>query len=89
MKEILDTIETLLRAYVRMLRAHEARETTVLIPQMREVMNATAFSELYDAIAQKETDILGSDGLYATIDELTDLESALEIRALEQFTARV
>jgi hypothetical protein len=53
---------------------------------MREVMNAAAFSELYDAALQNETNLLGPDGVYASIDELATLESELGIRALEDFT---
>jgi hemerythrin-like domain-containing protein len=79
----------LLRSYARMQRAHEARESTLLIPAMRAIMTAGAFDALYDAVKQKETAVLGADGLFTVIDEIAALERTLEIRDLDRFTPQV
>ena len=79
-------LSPLLRAFTRMYRPHAAREDTVLFPAFREVMGASAYRELGEQFEDKEHEHFGEHGFEKVVEEVSELEVAVGIGDLAQFT---
>ncbi|HYQ41671.1 MAG TPA: hemerythrin domain-containing protein [Polyangiaceae bacterium] len=77
-----------LRSFSRMYRPHAAREDTVLFPAFRAVVGADGYQELGERFEENEHTIFGEHGFENTVAQVAQLESALGIDDLAQFTAR-
>ena len=75
-------------AYVRMYEAHEAREDTVVFPVFREIVPAKKFNELSRVFEDIEARRFGTRGFARIVDEVADIEKALGIHDLAQYTPR-
>ena len=81
-----ETLHTLLAAFNRMYRPHEAREDTVLFPALHKVVSKheyDAMGEQFEAIERKT---FGGDGFDMAVDQVTDLEKQFGIYDISQFT---
>ena len=78
----------MLRGFARMYRPHAAREATVLFPAFRAVVGGAAYRELGEAFEQQEHARFGEEGFADTVAEVAELEAALGIDDLADFTAR-
>ncbi len=78
-----------LRRFIRMYRPHAAREDTVLFPAFRSLVSAKEYDELGEKFEAKEHELFGEDGFQKIVNEVADLEKALGIYELAQFTAKV
>jgi hemerythrin-like domain-containing protein len=76
-----------LRAFVRMYRPHAAREDTVLFPAFRALIGQSAYRELGEQFEHKEHELFGKHGFQDNLSEIAQLEAALGIADLAQFTA--
>jgi hemerythrin-like domain-containing protein len=76
----------LLRAFERMYRPHAAREATVLFPAFREVVGRGAYRELGEQFEEREHEQLGEGGFEGAVAQVAQLEKALGIADLAQFT---
>ncbi len=75
-----------LRLFVRMYRPHAARESTVLFPSFRRAVSQREYESLRAALEKSERAAFG-DHLYDTVlGEVGELEHALGIGELAQFT---
>jgi hemerythrin-like domain-containing protein len=75
-----------LRQFVRMYRPHEAREDTVLFPELRKIVSAREFDALGEQFEKNEHKQFGADGFEMYRDKVADLEKQLGIYDLAQFT---
>jgi len=75
-----------LRQFVRMYRPHEAREDTVLFPELRKIVSAHEFDALGEHFEANEHKQFGADGFELYRDKIAGLEKQLGIYDLAQFT---
>jgi hemerythrin-like domain-containing protein len=81
-------IKRLLKAFITMYRPHEAREDTVLFPQIRSLLSQKQFQELGDTFEKLEHEFFGEDGFESVVKKVADIEKELGIYILEQFTPK-
>ena len=79
----------LLRAFVRMYRPHEAREDTVLFPAFQSLVTEKEYDKLGEAFEAREHQLFGEDGFEKMVAQVAEIESALGIFDLAQFTPKV
>lgn len=72
--------------FVRMYRPHEAREDTVLFPELRKIVSAHEFDALGEQFEKNEHKQFGTDGFDLYRDKVAALEKELGIYDLAQFT---
>jgi hemerythrin-like domain-containing protein len=75
-----------LQAFIRMYRPHEAREDTVLFPQLRDVVSAHEFAAMAEDFENDEHRKFGGDGFEMMVARVTDLEQAIGIFDLARVT---
>jgi hemerythrin-like domain-containing protein len=80
-------VETL-RSFVRMYRPHEAREDTVLFRAFREVVTQEEVSYLAEQFENQERARFGRDGFENIVVQLGEIERALGIFDLNEFTPK-
>jgi len=78
-----------LRQFVRMYRPHEAREDTVLFPELRKIVSGHEFDALGEQFEKNEHKQFGADGFELYRDKVAALEKELGIYDLAQFTPNV
>ncbi len=76
------------RAFIRMYRPHEAREDTVLFPELHRILSAKRLEELGDQFEKEEDRLFGDEGFEKTVEQVAVLERQLGIHELSQFTPR-
>jgi hemerythrin-like domain-containing protein len=77
-----------LRQFTRMYEAHAAREDTVLFPAFRSLFAERAFEKLGERFEEREHRLLGGEGFEKALEEVAQLERALGIHDLAQYTPR-
>lgn len=77
-----------LQTFQRMYEPHAAREDTDLFPSFHALFSEREFDRLSEQFEEEERHALGSGGFEATVKEVGQLEEALGLHALEQFTPR-
>ncbi len=75
-----------LRAFITMYRPHEAREDTELFPKLRSIVSANEFNAMAEDFEKDEQKKFGQDGFETMVRRVADLEKALGINNLAQFT---
>lgn len=80
------TIKNLLQKFITMYRPHEAREDTILFPQVRSLISEKEFKELGELSEKLEHEIFGENGFENILKKVEDIEKELGIYNLEQFT---
>ena len=79
---------SLLKKFIRMYRPHEAREDTVLFPQVRSFISEQEFKDLGEKFENLEHELFGKEGFFAIVKRVEMIEKELGIYQLEQFTPR-
>jgi hemerythrin-like domain-containing protein len=77
-----------LARFVRMYNPHEAREDTVLFPAFRKVVGKHEYDALGDDFEKKEHELFGDDGFEKMVDRVANIEKALGVYDLAQFTPK-
>jgi hemerythrin-like domain-containing protein len=77
-----------LRAFNRMYAPHEAREDTVLFPELHKVVSPHEYDALGEQFEKIERQTFGGDGFDIYVDKITKIEKQLGIYDLAQFTPR-
>lgn len=85
-KKTKKVIINLLKKFVTMYRPHEAREDTVLFPQIRSFLSEKEFKELGEKFEDIEHELFGKEGFFGIIKRIEKIEKDLGIYKLEQFT---
>lgn len=75
-------------SFARMYEAHTAREDTVIFPAFKKSLGEKAFNELGDQFEEIEHRMFGGDGFDIALDKVAQVERALGVADLAQFTAR-
>jgi hemerythrin-like domain-containing protein len=75
-----------LEAFNRMYAPHEAREDTVLFPQLHKIMSSHEYDSLGEQFEKIERQTFGGDGFDIYVDKVNALEKQLGIDDLSQFT---
>jgi hemerythrin-like domain-containing protein len=78
-----------IEAFIRMYRPHESREDTVLFPALRTILNPKQVESLGERMEGNEQKVLGHEGFERSVDQVTQIEKALGILDLKQFTPHV
>ncbi len=73
-------------AFVRMYRPHASREDTVIFPTLHEVASAKQLRELGDQFEDVEHQRFGKGGFESVVARVDELEQALGIADIGQFT---
>jgi hemerythrin-like domain-containing protein len=81
-------IKSVLQQFIRMYRPHEARENTVLFPDVRSLVSEAEFKRLSTLSDDLEHQIFGGDGFDIMLEKVARIEKNLGIYALDQFTPR-
>ncbi len=79
-------IKSLLQKFITMYRPHEAREDTVLFPQVRSLISEKEFEDLGEKFEDLEHKLFGQNGFEHMVDKVATIEKKLGIYQLEQFT---
>jgi hemerythrin-like domain-containing protein len=74
--------------FSRMYAPHAAREDTDLFPAFHQLFTPAEFDKLGDQFEEKEHQVLGEAGFEGTVNEVAQLEKALGIFDLGQFTPK-
>ncbi len=76
-------------SFIRMYRPHEAREDTVLFPALRTILKPKEVEQLGARMEEDEQKVLGKEGFEKAVAHVADIEKALGIYDLKQFTPKV
>ena len=77
---------SLLTAFIRMYRPHEAREDTILFPAIRSIVSGHEFDSLGEDFEKREHQLFGKGGFETFVDKVAGIEKQLGIYDLAQFT---
>lgn len=80
---------SLMEAFNRMYRPHEAREDTVLFPAFKSIVSAHEYDALGEEFERIEHHKFGGDGFDMMVDKVADIEKSIGIYDLKQFTPQV
>lgn len=75
--------------FIRMYNPHEAREDTVLFPAFRKIVSKNEYDSLGEDFEKKEHQLFGDDGFEKMVDRVSEIEKALGLYDLNQFTPKV
>jgi hemerythrin-like domain-containing protein len=83
------TLESALTRFNRMYRPHEAREDTVLFPEFKTLLTQKEYDKLGDQFEDKEHELFGKEGFEGIVVQIAEIEKALGIFDLSNFTPKV
>ncbi len=81
-------LAALMRGFARMYRPHYAREDTVVFPAFRQATTPGQFARLGGLLEERERETFGPEGFEKIVAQLAQIEAALEIADLAQFTPK-
>jgi len=79
-------LPALLRSYTRMYRPHTSREETIVFPAFRSTLDEDGYHELGEKLEQREHEKFGEGGFEKVVAEVGEIEAALGLQDLRQFT---
>jgi hemerythrin-like domain-containing protein len=86
-----DTLKliNLLDTFNRMYRPHEAREDTVLFPNLRKIVSRNEYDSMGEDFEDQEHRLFGADGFEGIVDKVAGIEKQLGIYDISTFTPAV
>ncbi len=87
-KEDSQKMVRLLSDFNRMYRPHEAREDTILFPELRKIVSSNEFDSMGEEFEKNEEKQFGKDGFESMVDKVAGIEKQLGIYELSQFTPK-
>jgi hemerythrin-like domain-containing protein len=75
-----------LLAFIRMYEPHAAREDTVLLPALHQIVSRSEYDALGEDFERRERAIFGGDGFEHAVARVDAIEKTLGIEDLAQFT---
>jgi hemerythrin-like domain-containing protein len=86
-----DTLKliNLLDTFNRMYRPHEAREDTVLFPNLRKIVSRNEYDSMGEDFEDQEHKLFGADGFEGVVDKVAGIEKQLGIYDISTFTPAV
>jgi hemerythrin-like domain-containing protein len=82
-----DPLAQALDDFVRMYRAHAAREDTVVFPAWKEALSEAQLHEMGERFENIERQTFGHDGFEDAVRQIAQIEEALGLADLAKFTA--
>ncbi len=82
-----EELARVLDAFVRMYRAHAAREDTIVFPAWKQTLTPTQFDEMSEKFEEIEHEQFGEGGFDKAVKEIDAIERRLGLAELSQFTA--
>lgn len=82
-------IVALITQFIRMYEPHAAREDTVLFPALRKIVSDTEYKEMGEQFEEEEHKLFGKKGFEGIVSEVAEIEKALDIYDLAQFTPKI
>lgn len=76
----------LLSSYIRMYEPHSAREDTVIFPAFRQLVSPSRLEQLGQKFEEIEEKLFGKNGFQRIVTQVSQIEQALGIYTLSQFT---
>jgi hemerythrin-like domain-containing protein len=83
------TLNTMLGAFNRMYRPHEAREDTVLFPALHSLVSRHEYDAMGEEFERIERKTFAGDGFDMAVNQVTELEKQFGIYDISQFTPSV
>lgn len=83
------TLSTMLAAFNRMYRPHEAREDTVLFPALHSLVSKHEYDAMGEEFERIERKTFAGDGFDMAVDQVTELEKQFGIYDISQFTPSI
>jgi hemerythrin-like domain-containing protein len=77
---------TAMQSFIAMYRPHAAREDTDLFPKLKDLVSSHEYDAMAEEFEKKEHRLFGEDGFEKMVDRLAQLERAIGIYDLNQFT---
>jgi hemerythrin-like domain-containing protein len=86
-----DTLKMInfLDTFNRMYRVHEAREDTVLFPNLRKIVSRNEYDSMGEDFEEQERKLFGADGFEGVVDKVASIEKQLGIYDISSFTPAV
>lgn len=86
-----DTLKliNLLDTFNRMYRPHEAREDTVLFPNLRKIVSRNEYDSMGEDFEKQEHQLFGADGFESIVEKVAAIEKILGIYDISAFTPAV
>nr|WP_295901928.1 hemerythrin domain-containing protein [uncultured Bdellovibrio sp.] len=84
-----DKLKTALQSFVKMYRAHEAREDTVLFPAFKNVVGEKEYHQLGENFEERERQLFGKNGFENIVGRIEEVEKDLGIFDLKQYSPRL
>jgi hemerythrin-like domain-containing protein len=81
-----ESLASALESFVVMYQNHAAREDTIVFPAWKNAISETQLKELGEKFEQIEKQQFGSDGYEDAVKQIGDIEQALGLADLAQFT---
>ena len=75
-----------IQSFIAMYRPHAAREDTDLFPKLQELVSAHEYDAMGEQFEQEEHRLFGEDGFEKVADRVAQLERAIGVYDLNQFT---
>jgi hemerythrin-like domain-containing protein len=79
---------TALIAFKRMYRPHAAREDTVVFPEFKKLVTPKEYDRLGERFENKEHQLFGKEGFEGVVAKIVNIEKAMGIHELAQYTPR-
>jgi hemerythrin-like domain-containing protein len=83
------TLINLLDTFNRMYRVHEAREDTVIFPDLRKIVTRNEYDSMGEDFEEQEHKLFGADGFEGIVDKVATIEKQLGIYDISSFTPAV
>jgi hemerythrin-like domain-containing protein len=83
------TTSAALAAFIRMYRPHEAREDTVLFPELHEIVSRHEYDAMGEQFESIERKTFGGDGFDMAVAQVAELEKQMGIYDIAQFTPKI
>ncbi|MFZ5954584.1 MAG: hemerythrin domain-containing protein [Candidatus Dependentiae bacterium] len=82
-------IRNLLHQFIKMYRPHEAREDTVIFPQVRSLLSKKEFEKISEISDELEHKLFGQNGFNNIVHKVEQIEKELGIYQLDIFTPQI
>jgi hemerythrin-like domain-containing protein len=77
-----------IQSFIIMYRPHAAREDTDLFPKLKDLVSTNEYDSMAEEFEDREHQLFGDDGFEKMVQRVADLEQAIGIHDLNQFTPR-
>jgi hemerythrin-like domain-containing protein len=81
-------LTSVIETFVRMYRAHTAREDTIVFPAWKQTLDSQQYHEMSEKFEEIEHKQFGEEGFNSIVSQITAIEKQLNLYDLSQFTPK-